>query len=156
MKLTKIEKATLIMFAVVVLFDLGCCIYCIATNDKLGLYLNGIWTINVLAVGLIYYNQIKVKKQRDELKAKCEELQEYKDTYFKYYDYKYAQDNKHGHYGIEELTDCYWVHKYCDDCTNFIVKIFNYDPADEQSRATAKSKAEELLNLITEGGTLWQ
>lgn len=156
MKLTKVEKATLIMFAVVALFDIGCCIYCIATNNKLGLYLNGIWTINVIAVGLIYYDQIKVKKQRDELKAKCEELQEFKDNDDRYRNIQYDLDNTHGYYLIEDMTTGYWVIKNSPDCCVFIVKIFNYDPADETAKAAAKSKAEELLNLITEGGTLWQ
>lgn len=156
MKLTKVEKATLIMFAVVALFDICCLIGCIAINDKLGITLNTISTFNVLAVCLIYYGHIKVVKQRDELKTKCEELQEYKDNYFKYYDYKYALDNTHGYYDIVEWDNGFMIHKYCDDCTNFIVKVFNFDPADEDSKATAKSKAEDLLNLITEGGTLWQ
>lgn len=122
MKLTKAEKATLIMFAVVALFDIGWLIYCIVTNDKLGIDLSIISTFNVLAVGLIYCGHISVVKQRDELKAKCEELQEFKDNDDRCRNIQYDLDNTHGYYVIEDMTTGYWVIKNSPDCCVFITQ----------------------------------
>lgn len=156
-KLPKGEKVWLIILGIVLAFEVFVAAVNFAAGADIYTSINGV--LNCVNVGLLFLLALvkgRLVKQRDELKAKCEELQEYKDNYFKYYDYKYALDNTHGHYGIVEWNNGFIVHKYCDDCSNFIVKIFNFDPADEDSKATAKSKAEELLNLITEGGTLWQ
>ncbi len=98
----------------------------------------------------------KYTTAKNQLESQHDDAKKYKDNYFKYFDYQYDVANAKGHYEIEELPDMYWVYKCSDDCVVFIVKVFPYDPADETAKATAKSKAEELLNLITENGTLWQ
>ena len=148
-KLKKSEKAIPVMFALVVLLDMFCLIYSIAICDTFGVFLYILWIVNVLSVCWVYYDYIQTRKR-------CKELQGYDDVAFKYLDYKYDQDKTRGHYGIQELEDAYWVHKYCDDCVLFIVKVFKFDPTDDNSKAEAESKAKELLNLITEGGTLWR
>lgn len=148
-KFTKLQKATLAMFVLVVLLDMFCLIHCIVIGDTFGIFLYLLWIVNIISICWVYYDYIQIKKQHNE-------LQKYHDDFYKYYDYKYAIDNTHGHYGIEEFGDIYFVHKSCDDGINFIVKVFKFDTADENSKAEAKAKAEELLNLITEGGTLWR
>lgn len=164
-KLPKGEKVWLIILGIVLAFDVFVTAVCFAVGADIHTSLNGV--LNCVNVGLMFLLALinsRLKKQRDELKAKCEELQEYKDNDERYYPSQYDETNSHGHYIITEFSDCYWVikrteaHIHIPDCwcTNFIVKVFNFDPADEDSKATAKSKAEELLNLITEGGTLWQ
>lgn len=148
-KLKKSEKAILVMFALVVCLDIFYLIHSIEICDTFGVFLYILWIVNVLSVCWVYYNYIQIRKR-------CKELQGYDDDAFKYFDYQYDQDNIRGHYGIQELEDAYWVHKYCDDCVLFIVKVFKFNPTDDNSKAEAESKAKELLNLITEVGTLWR
>lgn len=156
-KLPKGEKVWLIILGIVLALDVFATAICFAVGADIHTSLNGV--LNCVNVGLMFLLALvnsRLKKQRDELKAKCKELQEYKDNDERCRNIQYDLDNTHGYYLIEDMTTGYWVIKNSPDCCVFIVKIFNCDPADEQSRATAKSKAEELLNLITEGGALWQ
>lgn len=153
----KTIKVMSILIGVVLIFDLFCMGVCVSAGLPFMTTVNySVSLFNGLLLIWIIFNHIKLVKQREELKAKCEELQEYKDNDERYRNIQYDLDNTHGYYYIEDMTNGYWVVKSSPDCCVFIVKVFNFDPADEDSKATAKSKAEELLNLITEGGTLWQ
>ncbi len=148
-KFTKGQKTVLIMFALLALLDVFCLIHSIADHDTWQIVSNSLLTVNTLAVCCAYCGYIQAVRQRDEAK-------DYKDIFFKYYDFQYDINNTRGCYGIHRYSDRYLVYKKCDYICVFIVKVFPYDPADETAKATAKSKAEELLNLITENGTMWQ
>lgn len=156
-RLPKGEKVWLIILGIVLVFDVFCLIASIALNRGMtAIVANSMSTFNMALLCWIYYQHTKVVMQRNELQAKCAALQVYANAHFKYMDNRYDWQNRHGRYGIIGCVDCFIVEKYCEDCTTFFVKVFKFDPADEDGKATAKSKAEELLNLITENGKLWQ
>lgn len=150
MKTTKTTKVGLIFLGVLLVGDVFVTSCLFAADVDTHIAINGVLNcVNVLALLLLALANNKLESQRDDAKK-------YKDNYFKYFDYQYDRANTKGYYEIKELLNMYWVCKCSDDCVVFIVKVFPYDPADETAKATAKAKAEELLNLITENGTLWQ
>lgn len=147
---TKSTKVWLIAIGFLLVLDVFTTVNCFASGVSIHTSLNGV--LNCVNLGILLWFML----YNNRLELRNKELQMYKDNILKYHGFQFDKANENGSYEIIDWGNAYIVAKSSDDCFVFFVKVFPFDPSDENSEAEAKSKAEELLNLITENGKLWQ
>lgn len=69
---------------------------------------------------------------------------------------RFDYDNSIGYYYVYKLANRYAIYKHSNNKDSaFIVRVFPFDPSDEESEKNAEKQADELYNMITDNDTLF-